>query len=217
MAVIHPPFDMVEFQRPYDRSLLQRELGLPADTPLLGLIGRLDAVKGHRVLLRALGAIRARHPAVHTVFVGDGEGHEEQALRGETLAAGLGRWVHFLGFRSDIPQITASLAVSVLPTVGQDSSPTVLKEALCLGVPVVAADTGGVREVIDDGETGLVVAKNDHEGLAQALVRLLDDPGRARAMAQEGARRVRDRFAPDVCAQAHENLYEQLLARGHSS
>lgn len=119
----------------------------------------------------------------------------------------------FLGFRVDIADITASLSISVLPTIGTDSSPTVLKEALCLGVPVVAADTGGVREVIDDGETGYVVPRHDHDVLASALLRLLDDPARSRAMAQDGARRVRERFSPQACAINHERLYEQLLRR----
>lgn len=213
MTVIHPPFDLAVFDRPYDRGLLHRELSLPSDTPILGLVGRLHVDKGHRILLRALPTVLSRHPKAHTVFIGSGEPGEEAALRKEVAQAGLGERVSFLGFRPDIADITASLTISVLPTVGTDSSPTVLKEALCLGVPVVAADTGGVREVIDDGETGYVVEKHDHDGLANALVRLLDDPERGRAMALEGARRVRERFSPVACAIKHERLYERLLQR----
>jgi glycosyltransferase involved in cell wall biosynthesis len=213
MTVIHPPFDLAVFDRAYDRSLLHRELSLAPDTPILGLVGRLHVDKGHRILIRALPAVLARHPRVHTVFIGSGESDEEAALKTEVTQAGLAERVTFLGFRPDIADITASLTISVLPTTGTDSSPTVLKEALCLTVPVVAADTGGVREVIDDGETGYVVQKHDHDGLAQALIRLLDDPERSHAMAQEGARRVRERFSPQACAIRHEQLYKQLLQR----
>lgn len=212
-TVIHPPFDLDVFNRSYDRGLIQRELALPVDTPVLGLVGRLQVDKGHRILLRALPTILARHPRTHLAFIGSGEATEEAALRQEVAHAGLGDHVHFLGFRRDIAEVTASLSISVLPTIGTDSSPTVLKEALCLGVPVVSADTGGVREVIDDGETGLVVAKHDHDGLAAAIIRLLDDPARGRAMAEEGARRVRERFSPQACAARHEQLYAEQIAR----
>jgi len=213
MTVIHPPFDLAVFDRSYDRGLLHRELSLPSDTPILGLVGRLHADKGHRILLRALSTVLTRHPKAHTVFIGNGEPDEEASLRTEVAQAGLNERVTFLGFRRDIADITASLTISVLPTVGTDSSPTVLKEALCLGIPVVAADTGGVREVIDDGETGYIVERHDHDGLAKALIRLLDDPERGRAMAQEGARRVRERFSPVACAMKHEQLYERLLKK----
>ncbi len=209
MTTIHPPFDLDMFNRTYDRNLLHREIGLPNDTPILGIVGRLHGDKGHKVLLKALPRILATHPTVHTVFSGDGGG--EQEFRALAKELGVESRLTFLGFRRDIAEVTASLTISVLPTTGTDSSPTVLKEALCLGIPVVAADTGGVREVIDDGETGHVVARHDHDGLATALLRLLDDPARARAMAQEGARRVRERFSPEACAQNHERLYETVL------
>jgi glycosyltransferase involved in cell wall biosynthesis len=211
MSVIHPPFDLSAFDRPFDRQLLHRELSLPTDTPLLGIVGRLHVDKGHRVLIRALPRIIARHPRVHVVFAGNGG--ETEALRQEATAAGVERHITFLGFRRDIAQVTAALTISVLPTVGTDSSPTVLKEALCLGVAVVAADTGGVKEVIDDGETGYVVARHDHDGLGEALIRMLDDPARTQAMAAEGARRVRQRFSPAASALLHEQLYAKLLKR----
>ncbi len=209
MPVIHPPFDLAMFDRSYDRTLLHRELGLPATTPIIGLVGRLNADKGHRVLLRALPAILARHATVQVVFIGDGE--EEAGLRAEATAAGIADRVRFLGFRRDIAEVTACLRLSVLPTTGTDSSPTVLKEALCLGMPVVAAETGGVREVVDDGETGYVVPRHDHAALANAIIRLLDDPEGSSRMAALGAQRVRERFSPAACAERHEALYKSLL------
>lgn len=148
---------------------------------------------------------------MHTVFIGSGEGSEERALREEVAAAGLQDKVAFLGFRRDIAELTACLTLSILPTVGTDSSPTVLKEALSLRVPVIAADTGGVREVIEDGRSGVVVAKHDHAGLAAAVLALLDHPERARTMADHGSSNVRKRFSPSACAAFHEQLYQQLL------
>lgn len=211
MSVIHPPFDLSQFEQERDRTRLHRELNLRPDIPVLGIVGRLNADKGHRILLRALPAILARHPDCHTIFAGSGE--LLAALREEIRAMGLEQRVSLLGFRSDIADVTSCLTISVLPTTGTDSSPTVLKEALCLRVPVVAADTGGVSEVIDHGVTGLVVPRHDHVALGQAIIDLLDDPARARSMASAGADRVRTHFAPAPCAEHHGRLYEQILQR----
>jgi len=214
-TVIHPPFDLSVFERTYDRSALHRELNLPPETPIIGIVGRLNPDKGHAILIRALPLILAKHPRLHIVFVGDG-GHRE-SLQTLVDATGASKQLHFLGFRLDVAEITACLTASVLPTIGTDSSPTVLKEALCLGVPVVAADTGGVREVIDDGETGFVVARHDHEGLGRAILRILDYPEDSRGMAAEGSRRVRSRFSPDACAARHEVFYEEVIAVAHAN
>ena len=208
VQVIPHAYDTEEFCGDPQRHRVRRELGLNGE-PLVGLVGRIDRYKGHRVLLSALGEVLQRHGETRILFVGSGS--EEAPLRLEVERRGLDRRVHFLGFREDVPRITGALDVSVLPSLGVASSPTVLKEALALGVPVVAADTGGIREVVDHGETGFIVPSGDSGALAGALLLLLNDRALARRMGSLGPERMRERFSPRHCADAHEALYERLL------
>jgi glycosyltransferase involved in cell wall biosynthesis len=122
--------------------------------------------------------------------------------------------VRFLGFRDDVPRITAALTVSVLPSVDCDASSAALKEALACGVPVVATDIGGASEIVREGETGFVVSPRAPDRLAAAIDALLSDPARAAAMGRRGAADVRARFAPDRLADETIAAYEQALAEG---
>jgi glycosyltransferase involved in cell wall biosynthesis len=121
--------------------------------------------------------------------------------------------VRFLGFRDDIPEITAALNVSVLPSIDCDASSAVLKEALACGVPAVATSIGGATEILEDGVTGLIVPPRDPARLAAAILSLLDDPERARAMGRRGSRDVAARFTPDRLAEETLAVYEKVAGR----
>ncbi|HYV19123.1 MAG TPA: glycosyltransferase family 4 protein [Verrucomicrobiae bacterium] len=210
VSVIHSAYRPDRFHPGIDPSPFRASIGAAPDVPLIGVVGRLVPDKGQDDFLRAAALLRERRPELR--FVLAGRGTAETALR--QLAAGLGveNQVGFLGFRDDVPEITASLAVSVLPSVDCDASSAAIKEALACGVPVVATDIGGASEILRDGETGFVVPPRDPARLAEAIERLLADPLRARAMGGLGARDVAARFTPDHLVDGTIAAYESALA-----
>ena len=125
--------------------------------------------------------------------------------------------MRFLGFREDVPEVTAALDVSVLPSIDCDASSAVLKEALACGVPAIATSIGGAAEILEDGITGLIVPPRDPQRLGRAILTLLDDPARARAMGERGSREVAQRFSPDRLADETIRVYESVARTFHRS
>jgi glycosyltransferase involved in cell wall biosynthesis len=211
VSIIHSAYRPDRFHPGIDGSALRAALGVGAATPLVGAVGRLVPDKGQDDLLRAAAEILRSRPETRFVLVGTGTA--EPALR--ALAAGLGieSACLFLGFRDDVPAITAALTVAVLASVDCDASPAVLKEALACGVPAVATDIGGASEILRPGETGLVVPPHRPDEMARAVLTLLDDPERARRMGRSGSADVAARFTPDRLVEETLAAYRSVLAR----
>jgi len=211
ISVVHGTYRPDQFHRGLDRGAARARLGFGPATPLIGVVGRLVRDKGHAVLFRAAVEILKRRPEVRFLLVGTGtlEG-ELRRLAGDL---GIDGAVHFLGFREDIPEITAALDVSVLPSVDCDASPAVLKEALACGVPAVASDIGGAAEILREGVTGLVVPPDDPRRLAEAILSLVEDPERAREMGRIGSGDVAERFPPSRLAAETLAVYRGVLER----
>jgi glycosyltransferase involved in cell wall biosynthesis len=183
---------------------LREELGAGGGRPLVLTAARLDAQKGHPVLLEA--AMRVPD----AVFALAGEGPERAALEALAKELGIADRVRFLGRRDDVPELLAACDVFALPSLYEGSSLAVL-EAMAARRAVVSSAIGGTDELIEDGRSGLLVAPGDAAALAAALQRLLTDPElRARL-----AERARDRVERDLTrtrmAQRVEATYRQLL------
>ncbi|HEU4403198.1 MAG TPA: glycosyltransferase family 4 protein [Candidatus Polarisedimenticolia bacterium] len=211
LSVVHSAYRTDRFHPGVDGGRLRAELGLQTATPLVGVVGRLVPDKGQDDFLRAAAEVLSRRADTRFVLVGTGTA--EPALRALAAALGIADRVRFLGFRDDVPEITAALTISVLPSVDCDASSAVLKEALACGVPAVATDIGGASEILRPGETGLIVPPHDPPRLAQAILALLDDPERARAMGRQGSRDVAGRFTARRLAEETIAVYTQVLAR----
>lgn len=190
---------------------VRAELGFAPEVPLVGVVGRLVEDKGQDDFLKAAALILKRRPEARFLLVGTGT--REPYLRDLAASLGVAPAVRFLGFRDDVPEITAALDVSVLPSIDCDASSAVLKEALACGVPAVATTIGGAAEILEDGETGLIVPPRDPDRLARAVLSLLDDPARARAMGRLGSRRVAERFTPERLADETLAVYARAIER----
>ncbi|RIX48480.1 MAG: glycosyltransferase family 1 protein [Rhodocyclales bacterium GT-UBC] len=201
----------VDFSR-YDRAGVQgnlrQELGLPADSLLVGTVAILRAKKGHAEILDAVPAILQRFPHAHFVFAGDGP--QTGNLKARLAAEGLGERVHLLGLRRDVTNVLASLDVFVLPT-HQEALGTAFIEAGAMGLPAVASRVDGVPEVIIDGQTGLLVPAQDGKALVEPICRLLGDPIFRQGMGANAREFVQRKFSREVMAQGMERLYQQLL------
>jgi glycosyltransferase involved in cell wall biosynthesis len=172
---------------------LRAELGL-GPQPLVGLFGRLSEWKGQHVFLDALAAMEG----VQAVIVGGalfGQEAYEARIREQASRLGLDDRVRFLGFRSDVPELMASMDVVAHTSIVAEPFGRVVVEAMMCGRPVVATRGGGVTEIIRDGETGLLVPPGDASALAAALGTILSDPALAQRLGQSGRDDVSDRFS----------------------
>ncbi len=155
------------------RGQLRRELGISERTVLLGVVGRLVAIKGIGYLLNALHlVVQATDTEFCLLVLGDGLTRKDLEAQVSTL--GIGGKVRFLGWRFDLEKIYADLDIVILSSLNE-GTPLSLIEAMAAGKAVVATRVGGVPDVVEEGRTGLLVPPKDPSALAQAIVRLLGD------------------------------------------
>lgn len=208
VETLHHGVDLDDMTSLVERSsTLARELGLD-EGPRVVSVANFRPEKRHRDLLAAACRVRAAAPAVH--FYVAGHGPEEHDIRGEVESRGMSDWYHVLGSVPGAARLTACADVFVLASEWE-GRPVAVMEALACGVPVVATAVGGVPDMVQDGDNGLLVRPHDVQGLAAALVRALtDDELRARLAA--GA--VASRLEHDVSRAARrlEDAYVRLSA-----
>lgn len=193
---------------PEQQQTLRSAVNLTNEDTIILTVARLSIEKGHRYLLESVPLIHQLVPNAHFLLVG--EGQLEAELRQEVKAHGLESHVHFLGMRQDIPELLAMSQLFILPSLSE-GLPNVLLEAMSADVPVVATDLGSCREIITNGQDGLLVPPGDTEMLAQAAITLLQDRKLASTLAQAGRKRVVDNFSVSKSVEAYISLYEQLL------
>jgi glycosyltransferase involved in cell wall biosynthesis len=190
------------------RARLLADLGLPRDVRIVLCPAVLRKGKGHRVLLDALPELRRRCPGVRVLLAGGGELEAELRRSAEPH----GEAIHFLGHRTDMPELMAASDLVVLPSRAE-ALPTVLMEAAAAGRPAVASRVGGVPEIVDHGTTGLLVPPGDPGALARATADLLSTPQRAGQMGERARRRARSRFSLDRQAEDTLALWDHALQR----
>ena len=173
------------------------------------LLAALRDFKGITHAVRAWPDVLARVPEARLLLVGSGS--EEASLRAQVADLGLTESVVFAGMRSDIPEILRASEVVLLPSIYGENLPTVLMEAGGCGRPVVASDVGGISDIVADRETGLLVRPGDAAGIADAVVRLLDDPDLAEAMGRAGRQRMERLFDAHGWAANLRRVYETAM------
>jgi glycosyltransferase involved in cell wall biosynthesis len=189
-------------------SLLRRELGIPLSARVVAVFSRLNRMKGVEYFLDAAMVLAGKFPDVHFLVVGDGGSKPE--LEEHARRLGLERRIVFTGFRGDVPDLLSEAAISVLPSLSEGTSNTLL-ESMAAGIPVVATRVGGNPEVVEDGVSGLLVPPRDSAALAAATGRLLEDPDLALRLGQAGMRRVAALFSIDGSVHQTERLYQRLV------
>lgn len=207
---IPPGVDTRRFHPGVSGATVRDELGLPADRPLIGLVANIRGSKGHDVFLEAARDVLRARPDARFLIVGDGVGHAE--VRRRVGEMGLEAAVTLTGFRRDIPEVMAALDVLVLPSLRSEATSQVIPQAFAVGTPVVASTVGGNPELVRDGETGRLVPPGDARALAAAILELVGDPARARALGRAGARLVAERYSLDLSMARTASVYRGLLA-----
>jgi glycosyltransferase involved in cell wall biosynthesis len=191
-----------------EQARARYEIGLGSDDPIVGAVGSLYPVKGHRYLIDAIPSVIRACPAAKFLLVGRGD--QEVALKDRIKKLGLERYVHFLGLRQDIGRLLSIMDIFVLPSLSEGLSMATL-EAMASAKPVVATRVGGNPELVIEGETGLLVPSEDSGALAKGITTLLLDKHRARAFGQNGRRRVEQRFHINMMIDEYRKLYRESL------
>ena len=193
--------------RAKQRAALLRELNLDEGAKLIGLVARLQPVKGHRYFIEAASRIAAVEPDAHFLLVGDGALRreiEEQAAR-----LGVKDRVHLLGPRNDAATIAAGFDVAALASL-HEGLPNAVMEAMAAGAPVVATAVGGTTELVIEGVTGFLAPPADAEALARRILDALRNPEWSARMAAQGRLRVLSQLGMRRMVESVERLYDEM-------
>jgi glycosyltransferase involved in cell wall biosynthesis len=220
---IHNPIDLQRFRPGLDRARLRQELGVGADTPLIGQIAHLTPWKGHETFLRIARSIAQELPAAQFVTVGgaidETAGHQgySTTLERQARALRLADRVVFLGERQDIPEILAALDVLVHCPTSPEPFGRVVAEAMAVGTPVVAARSGGSAEIVEEGVTGRLVPADNVGAFAVAVVELVRDPALRRRMGAASRRRAERLFPVGAHVAAVLAAYQSITRSAGST
>jgi glycosyltransferase involved in cell wall biosynthesis len=161
-------------------------------------------VKGHTCLIAAACTVCRDVPDAIFLLIGDGK--ERPKLEQQVREAGLEENFLFLGCRNDVPDLLAACDLSVLPSESE-GLPNAILEAMAAGVPVVATCVGGIPEIIENGQNGLLVPPQNPQALAEAILRILRDSNLAMRLACAGQERTRAHFSFDRVVRELQQLY----------
>ncbi len=189
-------------------SALRKALGLNHHNEIVGTVGSLYPVKGHKYLIDAARAVLRRFQEAVFLIVGRGGLLEELEAQADQL--GIASHLRFLGHREDVRDLLSVCDVFVLPSLSE-GLPLALLEAMAAGVPAVATRVGGVGEVLEDRKTGLLVPPGDSRALAQGIMTLLEDRSLARELADAARGMVASRFSLTGMVHAYQDLYSELI------
>lgn len=208
LAVLHNGIDLSAFDLPatFSRTEQRAALGLPADVPVVMTLAILREGKGHDTLLAAVPRILRQMPETRFLIVGGGP--LEQTLRAQACDRGLSGRVIFTGMRQDVAQLLAAADVFALLSQ-HEPLPTVILEAMAMRLPVVACDSGGVPEMVMDGQTGVLVRSADPADVAQSILTLLAHPEEAVQMGRQGRARVEAQFGAASWTRQLESRYRE--------
>jgi len=193
------------------RPQAREELKIANEAFVIGFVGRCIWEKGIREFVEAASIVRQALPARDLVFVVLGSGTDMENFKALVHGRALDNSFKFLGFRHNIEYWMAALDVFVLPSY-REGLPTSLLEAMAMGIPSVATDTRGCRELVRDGNTGLLVPVKNVKALANALHRFVEDPDMCRRLGMAGSELAFSRYASGRLLPRTMKMIEELVA-----
>jgi glycosyltransferase involved in cell wall biosynthesis len=197
------------YQTQPDKMRLRSQLGLDPQRRYVLCVARFHPVKDHATLLRAFALVAKQQENVDLLLAGDG------SLRGELEALRdqlhLSARVRFLGVRSDVSDLLQAADIFTLASVSEAASLTLL-EAMAAGLPVVVTEVGGNPEIVRQEQEGLLVPRQNPASLADALLRVLCNPGQAEAWGAAGRLRVQSQYSLSRTIQRYRELYQRVAA-----
>jgi glycosyltransferase involved in cell wall biosynthesis len=204
----------------YGAQKIREEFGVGKDAPLVTMIARIDRKKGVEDLIDAAAEVIEVYPEARFLVVGgcfkstdDGVAEDSEyqdQLLDRVVRLGLQGKLQFAGYRKNIHDVLRASSVSVLPSLSEGLSNTLLESMAC-GVPIVSTSVGGTPELIENGVHGSLVPPSDPVALAHALCRLIGDPELSKMLSSAAAKRVREDYSFEKMTKETESLYARLL------
>ena len=196
---------------PEENDALRDELGIGREDFVCGIVARLEDYKGHSYLLESAKTVLASHPGA--VFLIVGEGTERERLEKQAAESGIAGQVIFTGFCDDVAPYYGIMDLNLNCSWGTETSSLALSEGMSVGVPAVATTYGGNPYMITEGVNGLLVPEKDAPAMADAILRIMDDPELLKRLS-DGARRLyREKFTARAMTEQLEALYEAAVSR----
>ncbi len=220
IVVIPPGIDPARFHPENDGRAVREAWGVRPEEVVFGVVGRIHWWKGQDDFLRAAARMAHRVPHARFAIVGDvvpGEEWRRHQLEREVARMGIADRVIWAGYRDDIPQVMAALDVLVLPSSEPEPFGRVIVEAMATARPVIASAHGGPLEIVVPEETGLLFPPRDASALAEAMLRLADNPDLRRRMGAAGRQRVLTHYTMERHVAAFQALYEEMIGQGEKA
>jgi len=209
VTVIHNAIVAQNYQPAnFERGAFRRQADISPEAVVIGNIGRLSPEKGQREFLQAAAPLARQDARLHLVLAGSGP--DEASLKSLTAELGLDGRVTFTGHLHDVRPVYRDLDILAL-TSFTEGFPNVILEAFCMDVPVLASDVGGVREIITNGETGVLVRAGCTDEIAAGLRHLVTERTDGKRLAAAGKQRVMDRFQFAQRTVKEEAVYRELM------
>lgn len=209
-ATIYNGVDLRKFRPSRDPAKVKAHFDFSSNTPLIGIIARLNPEKGHNIFLEAAATTLRYYPEARFLVIGSGPLSSQ--LQDYARTMGIDHAVVFTGYRSDIPDILAGLDIVVISSLWE-CLPNSLLEAMAMGRPVISTNVGGIPEVIQDGVSGLIVPPRNPEALAQAIVTLLGDSYHRTQMGDRARRTIEENFELQGMIDRLEQQYEKVVQK----
>lgn len=209
VRIVPSGIDFSVFKQKQPRDFLHKEYGFDRGDYLVGIVAQLEDHKGHRDLIEAANILKAETRKVKVIIVGEGSLKLELTKQAQSLH--VKDLVYFMGFRSDVPRILASLDLFVLSSRLEGLGSSIM-DAMACRLPVVATRTGGIPELVRDRETGLLVPPRDPKALAAAIETLYRDKRLAARLAQAGYEFVHQNFSAEATAEKTLAVYRSIAA-----
>lgn len=188
----------------------KKELNIPQDYCVIGTVGRLVPIKGHKYLVSAAEMIIKEFPKTVFIFVGDG--FLKPILERHSEALGIRKNIIFTGWRKDVPEILYLFDILVFPSLNEGMG-RVMVEGMSLGKPIVASNVGGIRDLIEDGKNGILVPPRDSNALRKAISRLIRNKKLAEGLGKIGKMEVYPGFDASTMVKKIDDLYESLFSK----
>ena len=210
IRVIHNGIDIAAFQSISNRVSLRERLGIAPQKKIVGMVANFSAVKDHPLFLAMAVLLIVQRQDIHFLLLGSGPNREtiEAAIRAESMQP----YFTIAATIDDAASFSAAMDVCVQTSL-REGFPNAVMEAMALARPVVAANVGGVPELIEDGVNGLIVSSRQPEDFAAAVMRCLDDPAFAARLGSSARDRIHSEYTVDHMINSYRALYDELLHR----
>ncbi len=213
--------DPKDFYPEIDGKIVRQEFKIPDASSTAGIIGMFRHDKGHRYFLEAAFELLKTNPEAHFLVVGSsvnqGRNELEKDMKQWSAQLPLGKQIHFLGYRQDVPQCMAAMDVVVVASIGTEAQSLIIPQAYAMAKPVIGTTVGGIPEVIVDGKTGFLVPAKNSSAIAKSIAELWQNKPLALSLGQQGYQLFLEEMTFSRNVDKVEQAYHRMLDSTRSS